>query len=955
MAAFTASQAKVDNGSKVVQINSGESVSNVRGGDFLVIANAIVEINRAYIGADNKGYFELVKNWPNSDQSNQPCIVIPTTGEFKTVVTALHEANALVNDNYQAMQAWQTQMGTVTFVNKDKTTTTVKTLKQIEADNLAQMNAYHPYPWALRTKDVEALRKANLARYDNGFVSLGRETQVSNLNLAQGLWVANDLKSNQLYMGRKIDDANTGGTAETGEAIIVVAGLEFNLKDIATDAAHLEATLHMPEAEDGTRTFDTSTGLSVKHASAAIAFASETATNKVVIRRQDVPFIEMFKREITEADPFVYAYGAIQSTASKIEGINTVQNTTRPSSYFGFYKGDTRVGKGINWLTATDTQRKTIAANLKHYIMFDDRTGKWYQYCFRVRFIKGAGNGDWLAIDARKAVKTYSDPFMFSAEAYVKPQGNLDSIDSDINTFTGGVTGSFSNINNRTFRENYKGRDLKDLKGLYVATQSGASLPTNLNVADGECYALVIGCFNRLNQGANNLSNPYGAAWIASNSGNSLKRNYWSSDALVANTVADNFILASDGGIKSTNEQTGNIGTTANGEGILSRLDNRFHDTVYNGGQGGITRDMRYSAKGITITQAKKRVNEMQGDLAPGLERETQVMIYQSSTNTNNNTYIDFDGNETNNFAVGDEIYCETEAGTYVKSTVTRIGAAFLQTEGQDNGCKVNGLVVHLKKTDTSLRGSIERNDVVIDPVNFFNEPTLALGWVGGWRHPSMAQSTRVEATRKLVSSISANRIWKAELSDNYGKSTSSPDTVKNDMFIDPSHIISILNYRYKAKVTTESDVKGALEYFDVFYTVRDIVTFGSTFAESLIGKVLKNTYSNNHKGYAPTLNLNISPQTNLIAGVTHAPIDLDNRESGALGIKVLSSVFEEDGLLYAQFNFIELVCSGSDWGDSDSQIPIVPNLSTTINDNATSVIVGTARSAEPLGVLRYA
>jgi len=55
MAAFTASQAKVDNGSKVVQINSGESVSNVRGGDFLVIANAIVEINRAYIGADNKG------------------------------------------------------------------------------------------------------------------------------------------------------------------------------------------------------------------------------------------------------------------------------------------------------------------------------------------------------------------------------------------------------------------------------------------------------------------------------------------------------------------------------------------------------------------------------------------------------------------------------------------------------------------------------------------------------------------------------------------------------------------------------------------------------------------------------------------------------------------------------------------------------------------------------------
>ena len=81
MPAFTASQASVTNNSKVVQINSGESIANVNSGDFLVLAGFIIEINRAYLGGDGKGYFELVKNWPNSNQTNQECIVIPTTGK----------------------------------------------------------------------------------------------------------------------------------------------------------------------------------------------------------------------------------------------------------------------------------------------------------------------------------------------------------------------------------------------------------------------------------------------------------------------------------------------------------------------------------------------------------------------------------------------------------------------------------------------------------------------------------------------------------------------------------------------------------------------------------------------------------------------------------------------------------------------------------------------------------
>ena len=51
MAAFTASQASVTNGSKVVTINSGESIANIRQGDFLFLAGFLAEINRGYVGA----------------------------------------------------------------------------------------------------------------------------------------------------------------------------------------------------------------------------------------------------------------------------------------------------------------------------------------------------------------------------------------------------------------------------------------------------------------------------------------------------------------------------------------------------------------------------------------------------------------------------------------------------------------------------------------------------------------------------------------------------------------------------------------------------------------------------------------------------------------------------------------------------------------------------------------
>jgi len=140
MAAFTANQVTINNGFNTAVINSGESTDNIQNGDFLVVGNfAPIQINRTYVNSNNLPVIELVKPWRNSSQSTQPAIVIPTTVNFKDTVTALKNANTLINDNMKAMQDWQTQTGEVEFSNIDGTQTTVKTLKQMELDFYAML------------------------------------------------------------------------------------------------------------------------------------------------------------------------------------------------------------------------------------------------------------------------------------------------------------------------------------------------------------------------------------------------------------------------------------------------------------------------------------------------------------------------------------------------------------------------------------------------------------------------------------------------------------------------------------------------------------------------------------------------------------------------------------------------------------------------------------------------
>lgn len=129
MAAYTAGQVSISNGSKAVVINSDENPESVAKGDFLFLSGSDPkEINRTYINDQQKHVIELIENWDSGNKTNQPAIVLPTTVEFRDTVAAIKNANLLINDNMQAMSDWQSKLGTVTFIGLDGTERTVPTL-----------------------------------------------------------------------------------------------------------------------------------------------------------------------------------------------------------------------------------------------------------------------------------------------------------------------------------------------------------------------------------------------------------------------------------------------------------------------------------------------------------------------------------------------------------------------------------------------------------------------------------------------------------------------------------------------------------------------------------------------------------------------------------------------------------------------------------------------------------
>ncbi|MBB1404842.1 hypothetical protein H5079_04360 [Pseudoalteromonas sp. SG44-5] len=961
MAAFTASQASVTNGSKVVTINSGESIANVRQGDFLFLAGFLVEINRGYVGAASQQYIELVKNWANSNQSSQPAVVIPTTGDFRAAVDAINNANKNVNDNFVAMQNWQTNMGSVTFTNQDGTTTTVKTLKQIESEAQTQLDTYHPHPWAMRKVEFEANRAQNNEKFAaSGFVHFGKHRENGNTmeGVGSGLFIRNNIP-NILGLGLSenfaLTSADVKGDSPTRAAYINFNGVLVRVDAKRSTAENSGITIKFPPPEDGTRTVDLATGLSVIHATAAIAFASETDTNKVVTERFDLWGFEAFLREISDEDPFVYSCGMIQSGATQINGVYTKANISKPASFFAWYEGDSdSQGWGVNWQTASEGQRIAIASDPENNIYFNDVTGKFYQWSIRGRSIAGLGNGNWSKGGFQSNFSASQLQFGGAAQTRIRAQG---ASDSDV-AYSVGEPYTNAKGSYEKYQPNITDR------GCYLLRK----LEANDNKAvNGEGFFLVCGMVSRLNRGGYHPSfNPLGSAWLK----NDGSRVLWdSSQVIKPSNKAE--LFNSHSAVASTTT-AGYSNLTGLVEHLLSgRPDGRYCDVIYSGGAGGICQDMRYLASGVSTTDFADADLKVKSSNSRGFEylKVTKIAPLSGPTTASGvepqlraysgtvfNLGIDRDNAVYYTYNLDtQEIFDVREYPQLHNIQSTTKGHVYYPATW---GVNPNAVIIYQLDTDIPIAGEFNQTDVIGRPENILQCEDLKGGWVGNWL-PDLPTGEAKEF-RYSRKNLLAQHSWVG--TDDLGLSwtpqeslaiTSASNRYTHNA---PETRIGVINYKAKAKCTRHSDnmpVLGSSSGLGTAWVSQS--SHAHSLPYSLIGLIpIWAGGFNYNKAYPLNVvtidhDRRIQPHTN--RRIVHGAIEGLSPTFPRV-VKVLDYQTEENGMAWLVYTYVEIKYDGTSWGDDNEFYP-TNKQSSILDTNGNDVLAGTAIVVEPLGWIK--
>ncbi|MCQ8881670.1 hypothetical protein NQS96_07650 [Pseudoalteromonas shioyasakiensis] len=985
--AFTAESVSILNGQDVVDVNSAESIENIKAGDFLQIGSfPLVEIKQAYKNGQGQKFIQLTKAWELTTQSNQPAIVIPTSGEFRAAVKALQDANILINDNQQALQDYQNNLGTVTFKKSDGTTTTVKTLKQIEVDNQAQMNAYHPHPWAIRKAEFEAIRAANNEKYAaSGFVHFGRYNEST---LAGGIFPIDGNKGglftrttsstpskNSLFLGCDRSVGSSKGTSKKDFASINITGIITELY-ASTDITTLYGVrVKLPQPEDGTRTYDSATGVSVTHATPAIAFASETDTNKVVTNRFDMWGFEACLREINDEDPYVYENGLIQSVANNINGVPTEDNNERPLTYFAWYKGDISTrGKGVNWQTATEAERIAIQNDRgnANQIYFDDATGKFYQWSLHGRSFAGLGNGDWNSIDSGSNV----NELKFESISYSRI--NAQGVTNDDTAYA--VDGVFiPKGNNNNFLV-----DSNNDPAIYYLRATTAN---QAKAVDGECYFLVCGTVERLNQGIAHPKNPLGSKLCQNIDTASLGQGSpWDVTDNKPLTKAECFG-------EKVREASGTLEYPYSG-----RSDGRLCDAIYASGEGGVCRDMRYPARGLkaedfaeadlAIKEGEYRGREKLPFCVPIEVGANSVSTYISLGETKPSWWSDellgtgpikYLGSSKMylyNPSTGETLYVWSSGNTasdnigwYLRTVKTEFAGS---AAGVDFHGLTGGEILILQTTaDKSLSniyvsGEYTHKEVVGEPAQIFLCDDLKDGWEGsfnGFIPDGIRQWSEVKLSNPTFDTLTT----RSRTDDNgvtWSTSSFIIDPIKNTLDstgTPPQGRVEILSYKTKAKSTIpvgNSRVHSG-EVKNVWATSFYAPTWGFDLVFSTIGKILTNSVSSGliNKNFKIT-EYNLRPITGVMDYSSgrepkHPVINLAN-SNDSLGFKALNYNVAVNQQGFINYAYTELTYDAAvgDWGD-DGKIHIVDNQTTMPDENGHTVLVGTARCVEPLGWLK--
>ncbi|GIB67878.1 hypothetical protein VCSRO188_3573 [Vibrio cholerae] len=828
----------------------------------------------------------------------------------------------------------------------------------------------------------EALRNRRKNQYAaSGFVHFGRHARTSpSASINEGMFsVSSSGWENKCGLGR--NSGEIVGTSETNHAVFNVAGVPFNLIGVS-DIASTPFLFKFPEAPDGTVTYDSATGVTVKHTNPDVAFSAETATNKVVTERVDMFGFEFFKEKVGE---YLYPYGCIQSQLTTVDGVPTTVDNSRPITYFAVFEGDTS-SRGRGWKLAdlTFVQLATVLSNPEHNAWYNEK-GELIQFRVRQRTVAGAGNGDWNNVNSQGIAILFKQDSLGTTQP--SAQGILDDTPD---WYTPNVSkGAYYGINHST--------PIHTDNGIFKAGLGGNPVPAL--ALDGECYFYVCGTVPRLNQGAYHPSyNPMGtklwnradgaggSPWYSTLTAQPISRAKAFSQTTVANTVG-------------AHQPTGAINQSS------GRPDNRVYDAIYAEGLGGVI-DYRLPAKDMgSNEEAAKVVLKVLNGTYRGLENVYKTKVFKigrASTDFAGGAYRRFNAPTVLDI----NLVCSTHIGrtdstphadltspragfvydaatrgiwkvvSFLKNDagITRIYTS-LASDGAPSGTYEDLyfiLCVNAPLPTASGRelqnipavsGNFLQSDVIGSPAEILKVDALKDGWIGGWipvipdglardypstrkalNTPSQAYSTNSGTTWAYADSLPNG--WNGERSSRLGVAY-------------PSGALAIWHYRAFAKQTKSSvnkpvfngneGIGGVIEHS--FFDAR----YGALFVESLVGKVCTDSTAGSYKFGIENLTsfvvdpLDFAIHTSLLP--RHNPLRLVAPNNASPAAKALWYQTADNKQVSLNFAWNELVWGAgqASWGD-DSTIRIRNGVGTFNNLNGAVCLYGTSALAIPYG-----
>lgn len=544
----------------------------------------------------------------------------------------------------------------------------------------------------------------------SGFIEWGKTTnelEVEPVN--EGLHAKTTLP-NALFLAGGNGFADSA-VSRSDSPLVTVNGVQSQIEFVVQGSdSNTRNVFSFPPAPMGNKTYDSASGVLVEHANSSIAFAAETATNKVITSRQDLVILESWHEKISDKD-VVYPLGNVQYGVATWEGI-ALSSSVAAQGYSAFGEWDTTtVGYGVVWSTLSDTDKALFAGNFASNIYYDGSEA--IQVRYRIRVIEGLGDGWKQIVPTTGENEGSNNNFLHYDIAsgsetlqLILPRGKKDTVD-DYTLDT--VSGSYN-----AYRE---------VNGQYKARLTWQNDNTSVGHI-GLCFAIPIVLVQRRNQGAYHPAlNPEGCSKIQSVGGGS-SNSWYEVNAYISTSTVDCFEQRSL-------TQDGVIGDTS------GRSDGKFYNAIY----ASDVQDLRMSSKRLPLKEIREKCHRMAiAGKIRGFEGVPFTKVFgvvTGTTYTGNpvRTWIDIAGGGLSDFfgiTDGDvEGILSVDGFVYKLVHIASDGTALVSSMHGDVGGDVAGKVVIISKLQPHSQVNPTWTDIIGNPSDIAD--TFPDGVEGQW------------------------------------------------------------------------------------------------------------------------------------------------------------------------------------------------------------------------------